>query len=104
MFSVLKSIFIFFNSYFFFSSNKIPKCLETVLCNLFVKIADEEIYFGKVHCIMFSAANVETNEAGIWFFRDKGVGYTAMARKEKEERGDADIHLWPSTPVLLPAK
>lgn len=36
---------------------------------------------------MFSSVNVQANEAGIWFFRDKGVGYTATAREEKGKKG-----------------
>jgi len=43
--------------------------------------------------IMLSAANIETNKARIWFFRDKSIGYPAMARREKEERGGADTFM-----------
>lgn len=49
---------------------------------------------------MFSSANVQANEAGIWFFRDKGVGYTATARREKgkrEEGGHSCVAVSPGT-------
>lgn len=36
---------------------------------------------------MFSSVNVQANEAGIWFFRDKSVGSDGARRKREKERG-----------------
>jgi len=56
---------------------------------------------------MFSLANVQANEVGtieVWFFRDKGIGYTAMARREKGKREEGGHSCVAVSPVLPPAK